>query len=166
MKDGEIKILRKNLSEKSKEVSTVKDEKFKVIEQHKKEQKVKEKTMESDIMRIGNELKFKEQELASMKTQYQMLESKLRQYIDEPSSNSESPSKSQSTYHSPRMRKVQTKSPAGSKSGFPTSKSFLADDSFCHKSTPPTTSGSNITPRTVTTDAGLYELEFVTYMYF
>ncbi|XP_048739112.2 ATR-interacting protein-like isoform X2 [Ostrea edulis] len=119
VKEGENKILRDKLTEKDAELSASKQQKLKVTEQQVKEQSQKEKQLRAEIQSLNTQLQFKERDLAEMREKCRNLETLMSA-----SGDSEVPSTS---YHSPKVRKVVV-SPKGKRSGFPSTKSFMAEE--------------------------------------
>ncbi|XP_062590170.1 ATR-interacting protein-like [Saccostrea cucullata] len=121
VKEGENKILREKLDTKEAELSASKQQKLKLTEQQMKEQSQREKQLKAEIQSLNTQLQFKERDLAELREKCRDLETSVSAAGD-----SQIPSTS-AAHHSPRVRKVVV-SPKGKRGGFPSTKSFLAEE--------------------------------------
>nr|XP_006822496.1 PREDICTED: probable GPI-anchored adhesin-like protein PGA55-like [Saccoglossus kowalevskii] len=127
-KDGEIRLLRENLTTSNDELHKAQMEKIHQNEELKKEQKKKEKELDRQIENMKTQLQFKEMEIVEIQDKYKSLENKHRALTE--SSNSITPKNtpqiSQGPYHL-RTEQLKEGSPAKNKGDhFPTRKSFHA----------------------------------------
>lgn len=123
VKEGENKILREKLTEKDSELGASKQQKMKLTEQHLKEQSQKEKQLKEKIQSLNTQLQFKERDLAEMREKCHNLESAMTAAGD-----SQVVAGTSSSHHSPRVVKRIVVSPKSKSRGFPSTKSFLAEE--------------------------------------
>ena len=124
VKEGENKILREKLTEKDSELFVSKQQKVKLTEQQVKEQTQKEQQLKADIQRLNTQLQFKERDLAELREKCHDLETAVSAAGDTQATATHAPTTS---HHSPRVVKVSV-SPKARRGGFPSTKSFLADE--------------------------------------
>lgn len=140
--EGRLKILQNNLTKKESELSEIRQERAKHIEQQKREQTEKERSLQSEVDKLTTQIQFKDREIDNFKDRCRTLESQCSA-----STSNRSP------VRSPVVKKPRygDKSPKG-RSSFPTSQSFMAEHSTSQSGAPG--------QRTVTTnDCGVMTVE-------
>ncbi|KAK3584365.1 hypothetical protein CHS0354_010151 [Potamilus streckersoni] len=150
-KEGEIKLLRDSLHRKENEVGQFKMDQFNQSEQLRKEHIEKERALQTEINKLKTQLQFKEHEQGEAVDRYRELESQLRAF-----KSGQSTAFPIASQPSPKRRKVvvQEKSPKSSHTGFPTTKSFHAQEGSPTKEESSTCSSKTLTETgTMTEDA-------------
>eukprot|EP00105_Crassostrea_gigas_P036305 XP_019920453.1 PREDICTED: ATR-interacting protein isoform X4 [Crassostrea gigas] len=122
VKEGENKILREKLTEKDSELGAIKQQKMKLTEQQMKEQSQKEKQLKQTIQSLNAQLQFQERDLAKMREKCRDLELAMTAAGDSQVAGTSS------SHQSPRVVKKIVVSPKGRRGGFPSTKTFLAEE--------------------------------------
>ncbi|XP_052676534.1 ATR-interacting protein-like [Crassostrea angulata] len=122
VKQGENKILREKLTEKDSELGAIKQQKMKLTEQQMKEQSQKEKQLKQRIQSLNAQLQFQERDLAKMRDKCRDLELAMTAAGDSQVAGTSS------SHQSPRVVKKIVVSPKGRRGGFPSTKTFLAEE--------------------------------------
>lgn len=124
VKEGENKILREKLTEKDSELGAIKQQKMKLTDQQMKEQSQKEKQLKQTIQSLNAQLQFQERDLAKMRDKCRDLELAMTASGDSQVAGTST----SSSHQSPRVVKKIVVSPKGRRGGFPSTKSFLAEE--------------------------------------